>query len=321
MVGELHAGEPLRIMTFNAQLLAAPGTSVNLPRFRSDAARQAHCERVAALIETLRPDILNLCEVNCRETVDYLVGILHERGLTEYCGYHVENADTYTGLDVALIARTPLDEPDGQPLRMFYSPVGDDTWRQPYLAPDDGGAIHERTTGISRNVVYYFTVSGHKLGLLGLHLRSHPGNTASDAQRTAEAKVAQRIVRNEIVARGYTPIVLGDLNDYDPDVPDRNESLSTKTTVLADIENYDPATPEPELVNAASRIVRRVDRYTSTWDRNENGAVDRDDALTMIDHILVYRDLMPAVRRVFISHLTDLNLSDHSPVIVDLDLN
>ena len=32
----------------------------------------------------------------------------------------------------------------------------------------------------------------------------------------------------------------------------------------------------PELVNAAERIVRVADRYTSHWDRNENGAGDSD---------------------------------------------
>jgi exonuclease III len=40
----------------------------------------------------------------------------------------------------------------------------------------------------------------------------------------------------------------------------------------------------------------------------------------MIDHILVHRDLEPAIRRAFICHATGLDTSDHFPVVVDLDL-
>jgi exonuclease III len=41
----------------------------------------------------------------------------------------------------------------------------------------------------------------------------------------------------------------------------------------------------------------------------------------MIDHILLHRDLEPAIRRAFIFHAIDLDVSDHYPVVVDLDLS
>jgi exonuclease III len=41
----------------------------------------------------------------------------------------------------------------------------------------------------------------------------------------------------------------------------------------------------------------------------------------MIDHILLPRELEPAVTRAFICHATDLDVSDHFPVVVDLDLS
>jgi endonuclease/exonuclease/phosphatase family metal-dependent hydrolase len=40
----------------------------------------------------------------------------------------------------------------------------------------------------------------------------------------------------------------------------------------------------------------------------------------MIDHILLHRELEPAVRRAFICHASGLDVSDHFPVVVDLDL-
>ena len=41
----------------------------------------------------------------------------------------------------------------------------------------------------------------------------------------------------------------------------------------------------------------------------------------MIDHILVHRSLEPAITRAFICHAVDLDVSDHCPVVVDLDLS
>jgi endonuclease/exonuclease/phosphatase family metal-dependent hydrolase len=164
------------------------------------------------------------------------------------------------------------------------------------------------------------TVGGHKLGFLGLHLKSNPQDEYSNAKRLGEAAVARRILRGEILDRGYLPVVLGDLNDYDPDVPDRDESRDTATTVLLDLKDFDSARPGAELVNVAERMARQADRYTSHWDWNENHAHDGDDVYTMIDHILLAKELMPNVFRAFICHTISLDTSDHYAVVVDLRL-
>ena len=104
------ADRPLRIVTFNAQVLAAPRTRDSMiSRFRFDAARQRHFEKVASVIETLEPDILNLVEVTSAAGVQLLVDILHEKGMDDYRGYHVDSKDSFSGFDVALISRI---EPD-----------------------------------------------------------------------------------------------------------------------------------------------------------------------------------------------------------------
>ena len=113
---------------------------------------------------------------------------------------------------------------------------------------------------------------------------------------------------------------MGDLNDYDPDVPDRDEERSSSTTVLRDLKDFDSNRDGAELVNVASQIVRQADRFTSHWDWNENGAHDGDDVYTMIDHILLAKELMPFVRRVFICHSVSLDTADHYPVVVDMEL-
>jgi len=318
---QLQGGERLRIVTFNPEILAAPGTHASrLERYRWDHARTLHFERVAAVIETLEPDILNLVEVTSVEAVDFLVQILHEKGLRDYRGYHVESNDKFTSFDVAVISKYPLETIEGEPIRILLSPTDDLTWRERYSYTDKNGQDFNRQTALDRHAVYYVAVHGHKLGFLGMHMKANPEDIYSNARRTAESLIAQRIVQQEIVARGYTPIVLGDLNDYDPDVPDRDDSRSTVTQVLRNLKDYDHASPGDELVNVAERIVRVQDRYTSHWDRNENGAEDPYDVRTMLDHILLHKSLMPSVRRVFISHGSGLDVSDHYPVVVDLEL-
>jgi len=311
--GQAVADTPLRIVTFNAEILTAPGIRAGrLEKFRWDVARKAQFERVAAVIEALDPDVLNLVEVTSREGVDYLVKILHEKGLTDYRGYHVDNNDGFTSMDVALISKIAPDKVDGQKIRTFYSKRDDPIWRQSYRSKIGTG---NNNTGIARHAVYLLTVGGHKLGFLGLHLKSNPSSDSANAKRTAQAEVAKRIIHQEIVAKGYLPIVF---NDYDPDVPDRDETRNTLTEVLRTLKDFDTKQPGAELENVAKRMPRQADRYTSVWDRNENGVRDPYDVLTMIDHILLPKELMTHVRRAFIFHSVALETSDHRAVVVDL---
>lgn len=312
---------PLRIVAFNCEVLKAPGVRQGeFDRFRYDTARAAHHERVAAVIEALCPDIVALEEVISRESIDLLVEILHQKGLTDYRGYHVENHDSYSGMDVAMLCRVPPDRVEGAELRTIYSEEDDPTWREAFTAPGIDGKPLRRSASLSRSAVYYFTVAGHKLGFLGLHLKANPQDAYSNALRKAEVRIAQRVLQGEIVRRGYLPIVLGDLNDFDPVIEDVDPVRGDSTGVLKDLMDFDPKRPGPELVSAAEWIPRLADRFTNHWDVNENGAADPGDVFTMLDHILLAEKLRPKVRRAFICHSVPEDTSDHRPVVVDLML-
>lgn len=321
----------LRIVCFNVENLAAPGERTRLTRFRFEPARRRHIERVAAVLEVLAPDIVVLPEVVSREAVDALADLLRAKGLDGYRGWHVDGSDAFTGFDVAFLSRIEPDEIDGRRIRILLpekrrkggepaAAPADEWLRQPYVVRDAAGGEQREEAVLQRHALAMFTVCGRKLGLLGLHLKSNPSDPDANAQRAAETRIARDIVRREIVARGYLPIVLGDLNDYDPDVPMADASRTTQTTVLRDLKDVDATRPGPELVNAATFMPRIADRYTSHWDFNENGAADREDVFTMIDHILLPRELEPAIVRAFVCHASDLDVSDHFPVVVDLDL-
>lgn len=328
----------LRVACFNAENLAIPGETTRITRFRFEPARRRHLERIAAVVETLAPDILVMPEVVSGAAVEAVTALLEAKGMPEYRGYHVEGADIYSGFDVAVFSRIVPDELDGERIRIFVparrpgrgrdaepapAPVAnaDDAWLQEsYKYMDERGNARSETAVLQRHAVAYFTVCGRKIAVLGMHLKSNPSDVGSNAQRTAETRIARDLIRRKIVARGYLPIVLGDLNDYDPDVPMADASRTTQTTVLRDLKDYDHSVAGPELVNAARHVARVADRYTSHWDFNENGVADAEDVFTMIDHVLVHRDLEPAIRRAFICHALDLDVSDHFPVVVDLDL-
>ena len=87
------------------------------------------------------------------------------------------------------------------------------------------------------------------------------------------------------------------------------------------LKDIDPQRDGAELVNAAARIPRVADRFSSHWDYNENGAADGDDVFTLIDHILIDQRLSAGIKHAFICHASSLDTSDHFPVIVDIDLS
>ena len=336
---------PLRIAAFNAENLADPGERTTLTRFRFEPARRRHIERIAAVVETLAPDVLVMPEVVSRQGVDAVVELLHAKGLTEYAGYHVDGRDKFSGFDVAIIARIEPDLIDGERIHLFVpaatkraakrstaaaddtpaakepaAEAGEDWMRRAYTYEDSRGTTRREEAVLQRHAVAYFTVGDTKLGVLGMHLKSNPSDISANAQRSAETAIARELIRRRIVARGYLPIVLGDLNDYDPDVPMADAGRRTRTTVLRDLKDFDGSREGDELVNAAGFIPRQADRYSSHWDVNENGAPDGDDVFSLIDHVLVPRELVPAVTRVFICHAIDLDVSDHFPFVVDFDL-
>jgi hypothetical protein len=270
------------------------------------------------VIETLDPDIVNIAEVTNYQAVQHLVEILHEKGLTEYRAYHVESKDEETGLDIALITKFEPDRVDGTRIKRLYTSKKKGKWRRKFTWTTPKGQKKKGNTSIAKNALYYFTIEGKKLGFLGLVLQGSPGDRKSDGQRKAQAEIAQDIITKRIVGRGYLPIVLGVFNDYDPDVPDRDDLATSKTSVLRLLKDYDPTSAGDELINAASKIKRKFDRYTYHNDVNRDGKPDKNEAMTMVDHILIHKDLEKKIKGVFIDHGHGSQTSDHWPVVLDL---
>ena len=323
----------VRIACFNVESLTVPGEWSRFARYRFPPGRMRHLEGVASVVEVVNPDILVLSEVSSPEACVALAALLREKGLGDFQSYHVDGRDSYTGFDVAFVSRVVPDRIEGELIHLFapertprLRDVQNGATQLPwtterYSRPEEEGESTEAIAVLKRHAVCFFSLSGHKIGMTGLHLKSNPSDPQANAQRTAEAAIVRRIVQREIVKRGYSPIILGDLNDYDPDVEMADSTRKTETSVLRRLKDIDPQRDGTELVNAAARIPRVADRFSSHWDYNENGAADGDDVFTLIDHILLDKQLATGLKRVFICHANSLEISDHFPVVVDLDLS
>ena len=323
----------VRIACFNVESLTVPGEWGRFARYRFPPGRMRHLEGVASVVEVVNPDILVLSEVSSPEAGEALAAVLREKDLGDFQSYHVDGRDSYTGFDVAFVSRVVPDRIEGKSIHLFapnptprLADVQNGSAPLPWTAerysrPEEEGEDAEAIAVLKRHAVCFFSLFGQKLGFVGLHLKSNPSDPQANAQRTAEAAIVRRIVQREIMSRGYLPIILGDLNDYDPDVEMADSTRKTETSVLRMLKDIDPQRDGDELVNVAARIPRVADRFSSHWDYNENGAADGDDVFTLIDHILISKKLAKGLTRTFICHANCLEISDHFPVVVDLDLS
>ncbi|RKZ13557.1 hypothetical protein DRQ53_13145 [bacterium] len=162
------APKPLRIMTFNAEWLVYTEDETDKDPWGPEFTLNEHFERIAGIIETLEPDIVNLVEITSEDALDYLIDILHAKGMMSYKGYHAEGSDPL-GQDISVITKLTPDSMDGKKIQKFYSSNMNGPWRAQYSWSTAGGVSKSKSTSVTKNAVYYFTIHGHKIGFLGLH--------------------------------------------------------------------------------------------------------------------------------------------------------
>ena len=288
----------LTIMAFNAEFLwdgVEPEEGiVNFPWRGSPDEALEHMQEIAQAIVKHNPDIVSLAEIENREALDLLnTTFLAGRG---YNAYLIDGADSATGQDVALLTRVDPEV---------------------FKRDNSRESIGSRTYGVSKNYYAKFNLGEMKFSLVGLHFLARPLDERRKAKREAQARVIRNRAQN-LANDGYPPIVLGDFNDYDGQVLDHDQNEPI-TNVLRIIRDMSPDNQDDDLLNVASRIAP-AQRFTSWWDKNENGEVDRPDELTSIDHILVSAPLIPHLREVVFDPDHDpRQVSDHFPIVIVLE--
>ena len=251
---------------------------------------RAHRDALGEVIRELDADVLMLQEVENIETLQMLVD--ESLGGMGYQAYLVDGRDTFTGQDVGLLSRIPIEEVGRIDERVTVPGT-----RQPY--------------GVSKNLWARLTLNGIPTTIIGVHFLARPDDVERKPKRETQAEVIRQFVVQEMQA-GRAIAVLGDFNDFDPDIPDRAGSTPI-TEVLATIKRAGPG-PEDDLRNVAAEV-QQLDRYTSFYDRNRNEEIDLGE-LSAIDHILLSPRLHGALRGVDYVHLHDpRTVSDHFPIV------
>lgn len=289
----------IRLATLNAEFLFDGLESDGRASFdwKGDPeAARAHMACVADVISGLDADVLMLQEVESDEVAYTLVEDFL-RGL-DYRVYFAQGKDTFTGQDVVLLARVPVQD------------IGRTDERAPVAGTDSD------TYGVSKNLWARARLGETDATLIGLHFLSRPDDASRKASREAQAEVIRRLVAQEADA-GQAVVVLGDFNDFDA-LGDRDGNQPI-TDVVARIKSAGPG-PSDDLVNAM-RQAPRPERYTAFYDRNDNDEIDRDGReLSAIDHVLLSPALADRIVRVDYVHGYDpRRVTDHFPVVVTLE--
>ena len=311
------ARPPLRIASFNLEWLTATAHETRMAPWKDEAQLESHRRALARILaEDVRADIVCVLEVTSRAALDKLAAepALRKSG---YRVLHLESGDTGTGQDVAFLVRIPLDKFGGAEIRRFA-----DTLAAPGHQKTRPGGKGSRAR-LTKHAVVCLTSGDLKVCVLGLHLLAHPDDRGRTARREIQARIAAGLIRTEIVAKGYVPIVLGDFNDFDPELalPADGKGKPERTRkVLSLVRDFDPARKGPEMLNAAGRIFPESDRYSAYWDKNKNEKRDAGEPVSLIDHILLDNSLSARLGKVEILHGShDGSVSDHWPLVVEIN--
>ena len=292
----MWTAEGVRLATFNGEFLfdgEGDEGEASFPWKGDPAAARAHRDAVGRAIRQLDADVVVVTEVESLRTLELLL----DESLSGlgYTATLVDGRDTFTGQDVGLLSRVPVEAAGRTDVRV---PVG----------------AGDETYGVSKNLWARMTLAGRPVTLVGVHFLARPDDVSRRDRREAQAEVVRLLVAAEVEA-GRDVVVLGDLNDHDESVPDRAGSRPI-TDVLATIKAAGPG-PEDNLVNVLADVPQ-AERFTSFWDRDGDGEFDEGE-FSAIDHVLLSPALYRLVRDVRYVHAHDpREVTDHFPIVVTL---
>jgi exonuclease III len=313
-VGDRRANKnSLRVVQYNVEWLfvdynsnaKCPGTGCP---WQTVADAETHLSYIANVVKGLNPDIINFCEIEGCDELNMLINGLND---TSYKPYLKQGTDTSTGQNVGMLTR--LD-----PLTSLYR--SEERVTYPVPGSKCGYTGEPGTSGVSKHYITEFNLGGLKTAFIGAHLLAYPTDKTRCAEREAQAQVIQNVISSYIV-NGYEIIFLGDLNDFDAEVPDINSDKPISYTLDTLKGLFGEKKGTYTLTNAASKMAQS-ERYSDWYDSDSNCATSSQKDYSMIDHVLMSSKIFAKVAKVSIYHgyneyCGKLN-SDHYPVVVDL---
>jgi exonuclease III len=262
-----------------------------------------HLNTIKSVLDELNADTIHLCEVQSCTQLEQV------KPSTLYNSYMVKGNDTYTGQNVGLLTKI---DPMHQLVRT------EDRYSYP-IKDSICGYDETGTEGVTKHLITDFYINGLSIKLIGAHLLSNPNDPEACSKRESQAQVLQKVIQDAI-NENYEVIMIGDLNDFDENIPDLNNN-TPKSKVLdilkgnvGDYANY--------TLYSVGNMVSQSERYTEWYDANENCIVDKEDFSTL-DHMLMTKRLYDSIIDVNYEHIYQQSCntfqSDHYPVMVTFE--
>ena len=270
---------------------------------------ETHLSNVANIIDILNPDIINLCEVEGCDELNMLINAMETNNA--YKPYLKKGTDTGTGQNVGLL--TKIDT-----LVSLYR--SEEKVNYPIQNTQCGNSSKTGNTGVSKHYITEFAFGQMNVALIGAHLLAIPTDPDRCVQREAQAQVLQNIIYS-YYEKGYEIIVIGDMNDYDNQVPDINDNkpISMTLEILKGISGEQKN--KYKLTNVAVKIPKN-ERYSDWWDSDNNCDTSTINDLSLIDHVLVTDNILRRIKSAYIYHgymeYCGKWNSDHWPIVIDL---
>jgi exonuclease III len=304
----------LRLVQYNAEWLFVdyysgmdcPGNGC--PWHTIDEAKK-HLMYVANITNILKPDIINICEVEGCDELIMLKEILDNTNT--YNPYLKKGTDTGTGQNVGMLTKIdPITTLYRSEEKIFY----------PISGSKCGTTNVSGTTGVSKHYITEFNFGSMNVAMIGVHLLAIPTDPARCVQREAQAQVLQNIV-SSYLDKEYEIILIGDMNDFDNEVLDLNSNKPT-SRVLDILKGLDGQLKGKYLLENIALGISKDKRYSDWWDSDNNCSTSSINDFSMIDHILVTPNINSRIINAFIYHGYDEYCgkfnSDHFPVVIDL---
>ena len=312
----------LRLVQYNAEFLFVDQYSgFNCPGTQCPWANQSeaeiHLQYVSKVIQTLQPDILNVCEV---EGCDELQMLIDQMQDSSYRPYLVQGKDTGTGQNVGMLTRIdPIANLTRSEERVSY----------PFPDSQCGATISPTTTDVSKHFITQFSIpltsspnTILQIAFISAHLIAIPTDPTRCSQREAQAQILQHVIQ-QYISLGWEVIMIGDYNDYDAEILDVNSNHPT-SMVLDILKGYRGEYAGFYELHSVGQKINQTERYSDWWDSDGNCSTESPQDYSMIDHVLVSEALVGKISQVFVYHgypeYCGTYNSDHYPVVVDFIL-
>jgi len=308
----------LRLVQYNVEWLFldyysqsnCPGSGCT---WKTEADAETHTNYISNVVKALNPDIINFCEI---EGCDELSSV-QKLTSPNFIGYLKKGSDTSTGQNVGLLVKV-------DPSVSLYRDESRESY--PIEGSKCGYTGPSGTSGVSKHYITEFNnlISNTNIAVIGAHLLAIPTDSSRCAEREAQAQVIQNVVTNYI-QKGYEVVVLGDMNDFDGDIPDINNNKPTSQVLSILKGNAGKNKGKYQLYSVGEKVTNQSQRYSDWYDSDNNCNTNSVKDLSTIDHVLVTSNLYNRINNVFYYHGYNISCStynsDHYPVVIDILTN